>query len=433
MKIVRFLILILSLTSLNLYAQDIESDSTEVKKGAIEELKYIKQPGFANASSKIFSSDRRYSISGFGEINYVNYHGGPKNTSSGELELYYTNLYRFGTYFGYRFTDKFILMSELQMEFMHDGFNKGEFDYGLEFSFDYLFNPYFNVRVGNYPLGLGFVNVNEEPIAFYTVNRPEVERVLIPTQWLELGVNFYGNIIEDLEYHAGVTKGMDAMAFRTGTWVRDGRTNPFHDDIGGWAVNGKLQYGHEDHVLLALAGYYGDASMNNTLSFEGKQGQKLESNLGMFTAVGAYTQGPWSFFGMFMKGWLSGTEDLYKENIQRDGSDINQSSYVLGAETMGYYGEVRYDLFDLFKMNTEKKLPLFVRYEVVNTHQKVDDYFVKNDIDFVGNNLEVISVGLNFRPKKNWTFKADYQFRNNRYESAGETPNQFEMGVGFIY
>jgi hypothetical protein len=82
-----------------------EPDTTVLDKSAIEKLKYKQQPGLALAASKIFFSDRRYSISGFGEFNVVPLQTNV-NRNVGDLELYYSGLYRYATFFGYRITNK---------------------------------------------------------------------------------------------------------------------------------------------------------------------------------------------------------------------------------------------------------------------------------------------------------------------------------------
>ncbi|MCC5945954.1 MAG: hypothetical protein JJT94_13565, partial [Bernardetiaceae bacterium] len=152
----------------------VSSDDTTKNQIGIEKLKYIKQPGLANAASKIYSADRRYSISGFLEFNNVNYMS-EKNIGD-DIELYYTGLYRSGTYLGYKITDRLIFNSELQLEFVHDRAEEWHFEFNLELLLDYLFSKEFNVRIGNFPVPLGYVNVMEEPTAFYSVNRPELER-----------------------------------------------------------------------------------------------------------------------------------------------------------------------------------------------------------------------------------------------------------------
>ncbi|MCL8000766.1 hypothetical protein M8994_21490, partial [Brucella sp. 21LCYQ03] len=73
----------------------------------VDKPRFQQQPGLALAASKIFFSEKRWSIGGFGEFNYVPLQ---QNVSSdlGDLELYYSGLYRYATFFGYRLTDKLI-------------------------------------------------------------------------------------------------------------------------------------------------------------------------------------------------------------------------------------------------------------------------------------------------------------------------------------
>lgn len=428
MKSYYFIILIGIFVPFCLQAQHEEaptsSDTTQAHEegGLIPGLKYIKQPGFANASSKIFSADQRYALSGFGEINYVNYNSSIPHKGSKGIEQYYSNLYRLGTYFGYKITDRIIFMSELQAEYLHDGFREGHFEANFEATVDFLISPYFNIRVGNYPLSLGWVNVNEEPIAFYTVNRPEVERIIIPSQWLEKGFLFYGNLFSELEYHFGVTKGMDAAGFTSGTWIRNGRYHSWTQWPESFAMNAKLQYGHEDNVLFSLAGYHGDASAGNRL----ENGRALSSHLSLLTAVGAYSLGDLSLFGLYSRGWLSGTEQIYQLNNE-----------IVGAETEGYYTEMRYNILPFIKPNSNWKLPVFARYERLNTHKSIQHGLQEElyNPDAIADlkDLEIISVGLNVRPRKSMTFKANYQFRRNKIQEGMPEPNQFELGVGFIF
>ncbi|TVQ88950.1 MAG: hypothetical protein EA397_16075 [Deltaproteobacteria bacterium] len=164
-------------------------DHPKEKEGLIEELTYIQWPGLPPAASKIYFSERRYAISGFGEISY-NHFLGEKNRASGDLEIYNTNLYRFVVYDAYRATPWMVLYAEV----FHDGFNEVDYEFFPEFFVDFVISKPFDVRVGWAQVPIGYVNNDDEPIMFYSVNRPEVERMIIPSPWIELGAQFYGKI-----------------------------------------------------------------------------------------------------------------------------------------------------------------------------------------------------------------------------------------------
>lgn len=186
-----------------------QEDTLQTNEGAVEQLKYKQQPGLALAASKIFFSDKRYSISGFVEFNVVPYQPGV-NRDVGDIELYYSGLYRYATFFGYRFSDKLIWNSELQVELVHDRDQEVHTEIVIEAFFDYRFRNYLNARVGFYPLTIGYVNNNDEPIMFYSVNRSEVERFIVPTTWIEFGTMFYGSITDDLSYAFGFSQGLNS-------------------------------------------------------------------------------------------------------------------------------------------------------------------------------------------------------------------------------
>lgn len=392
----------------------LQVQDTSSSEKLIEDLKYIKQPGLANAASKIYSADRRYSISGFTEINSVTYLG--ERDRSGDIELGYTNLYRFGFYFGYKITDRLIFNSEIQAELLHDGFREAGTELNFEWMFDYLISSYFNVRIGNYPLPLGYTNINEEPIAFYSVNRPEVERIILPTQWLETGVMFYGNFLNNqLEYNLGLTKGLDASSMVEGTWIRRGR---YHNLAWpqDWAGNGKLEFVGRADVKLGIAGYYGNAARGNNTP----AGEPFAPNVSMLSAFAGYNWGAFSVFGLALKGNMSQTDRVFQFDNQ-----------IIGEETFGYYGEFRWDLWTVIASERDWKLPLWIRYERLDTHAAVASTFENHAFD--RQNLKIISLGANLRPKRNIVFKGNYQFRRNLTTSVIPEANRLELGVGFIF
>ena len=118
------LALLAGLAGLALAQEPEEVNSTSPPAGreskVVEELKYKQHPGLAYAASKIYFSDKRYSISGYGEVNAVKA-SEDQSAGGGDLELYYTNLYRFSTFLGYKIKPNLIFNFEFLGEFPHDG------------------------------------------------------------------------------------------------------------------------------------------------------------------------------------------------------------------------------------------------------------------------------------------------------------------------
>lgn len=440
-----FLILIFVRVSIPASAQN-QPDTTKSEKVTVEKLKYKQQPGLALAASKIFFSDKRYSISGFGEASFVEYLG-PKDTDSGDLELYFTNLYRFATFFGYRFSDKFIWNSELQVEYLHDGREEHKTEFLFEAFIDYLWQDYLKFRLGYFPLPIGYVNNNDEPIMFYSVNRSEVERLITPTTWIEFGAMFYGNFTEDLSYALGISQGLNAAEYLSGSWIRQGR-------VITWGLpkalsfTPQLNFSGIDNLNLSISGFFGNSGQEQTIiGNDGPQEVKAPVRIG--TGYAKYEQGNWRFVTVGTYGALQETQEIAALTGMENG--IRQ---IMGNRTMGYLFELGHDLLPYFKKrktasegflyNTgEFKFPVFVRYERLNTHLRFDDRLIPPTcptcfpaaFSLVQNNLRIWTFGLNFNTKENIVLKTNYQFRKNLStgDFAIEEGNRLEFGFGFIF
>ncbi|MBB5287434.1 hypothetical protein HNQ92_005597 [Rhabdobacter roseus] len=436
MKVFFRLIFLLFLLS-TAHAQTPEPADTLTKPSpAVERLKYQQQPGLALAASKIFFSDKRYSISGFGEFNFVNYQG-TKNTNSGDIELYYTNLYRYATFFGYRITDKIIWNSEFQIEYLHDGTREGRHEIVVEAFVDFLVSDYFKARVGFYPLPIGYVNNNDEPVMFYSVNRSEVERLITPTTWIELGAMFYGNITPTFSYALGVSQGLDAAQYVSGTWIRQGRDIRFGVPRSLSLVP-QLNYTGVPGLTVSASGYVGNSGQGARVEDDAGERQ-IKAPIRLGTGYVKYDWMNLRFVSVGTYGTLGDTYPIYQLGLQQAGQ-----GQVLGQETFGYLFELGVDILPYFRKSTpheshqknwlfdrsEMKVPLFVRYERLNTHRKVDERLTT--LPRVQNDLDILTVGANFNTRENIVFKANYQFRTNRNRALRE-PHILEFGMGFIF
>jgi hypothetical protein len=412
------------------------ADTTKSKK-PIEELTYQQQPGLALAASKIFFSEKRYSISGFGEVNYVGYLG-PKDATVGDIELYYTNLYRFATFFGFRFTDKIIWNSEFQIEYLHDGLREGHHEIVFEAFMDFLIHKSFKTRIGFFPLTIGYVNNNDEPVMFYSVNRSEVERLIVPSTWIEFGAMFYGSITKNLSYAVGVSQGLNAANYIGGTWIRQGREIRFNVPKN-LAVNPQINYTGIKNLTLSASGYYGYSGQGQRIDYNGGT-PMVHAPILLGSAYAKYDLKNWRFVSVGTMGNLGETEKIYHLTMNDKGK-----GQVMGNRTYGYLLEAGCDILHYFRKNKdvpdkknwfvhrkEMKLPLFVRYERLNTHMRVHGDLMALQRD--QRDLDILTLGVNFNTRENIVFKANYQFRHNRYKnSLIQESDVVEFGIGFIF
>lgn len=413
------------------------ADSIILGKVAIEKLKYKQQPGLALAASKIFFSDKRYSISGFGEFNFVPLQDNV-NRNVGDLELYYTGLYRYATFFGYRISDKFIWNSEFQVELLHDRDQEMHYEFVIEAFVDYIAADYLKARLGFYPLTIGYVNNNDEPVMFYSVNRAEVERIITPSTWIEFGMMFYGNITQDLSYALGFSQGLNSASYLGPTWIRQGREIRL-DVPKSVSINPQLNYTGIENLTLSASGYYGNSGQGNTVMIDAVQSD-VDATISLGTAYAKYDYKNWRFVTVGVYGTLSDTDKIFELTRQEEGQ-----GQVLGSEVFGYLFELGHDILpylrkgkaaphdeNRFYNRADMKLSLFGRYERLNTHLGMHDALRFEPVAV--SDLDIWTFGVNFNTRENIVLKANYQYRVNRYVNDPRPyKNIIETGIGFIF
>ncbi len=141
--------------------------------------------GLGAAASKVYRSEGGVSIGGYGEMVYENYADRDDGVASGKTDQ--LDFLRAILYAGYKFNDRVVFNSEIEVEHATTGGGVGEVS--LEFGYlDFMLRPSFNVRAGMVLLPIGLLNELHEPTAFLGAKRPDVERTIIPSTWRENGV-----------------------------------------------------------------------------------------------------------------------------------------------------------------------------------------------------------------------------------------------------
>jgi len=98
----------------------------------------------------------------------------------------------------------------------------------------------------------------------------------------------------------------------------------------------------------------------------------------------------------------------------------------VGGEMLGVYGEVAYDLMPLFFPDSEKTLEPFFRFEYYDTQRDMPSGFSKDK----SKEIEIYTLGFSFQPTPNVVIKADYR---NRVAESGAIPDEFNLGMGFVF
>jgi hypothetical protein len=99
---------------------------------------------------------------------------------------------------------------------------------------------------------------------------------------------------------------------------------------------------------------------------------------------------------------------------------------TIGKQNYGWYAEGAYDVMPLLFKDSSHYLAPFFRYEQYDSLAKVATGF-DDDGRY---DRWIYQGGLTYKPIPNIAIKADY--RNIR-SASGDRPDEFNLGVGFIY
>lgn len=394
-------------------------------------------PGLGRAASDIFFADQVFTFSGYAEVAINTGFDQLRDTSSGDLELFYDTLIRAAPFLGFRLMPRWYWISELGLEFFQ-GAGETEVDFFPESYFDILIRPEVAMRLGVQPLFIGYINNNEEPVLYQSVNRPEVERLIIPSEWIEVGATVYGKV-GDFRYALMVTHGPDLAEAQSPTWIRNGAEARFKDY--SIALNAQVAFEGIPFTELVVSGYWSYAGGGERID-RGGESERFWTNMGLVSAHARVDYRGFTFIGLGTVGFIEDTEGLFLLTEEEQGE-----GQVIGRRAYGTYIEFAYDIAHTWAHKLRRvverptspfrigeiAIPIFIRYERLNTHASVAASLA--DQPFLSSDLHVIVVGANFRPNHVVAIKIDGRFRNNLAAPPGQPDWErlLEFGIGLEF
>ena len=186
--------------------------------------------GLAPSAASTYGRGQGLSIAGYGEMLYENFApeneaGVPTGTGT-RLDFLRAILYA-----GYRFNDRFLFNSEIEVEHADE--------ISVEFAYiDYQAHEHFGVRGGMLLIPMGLVNEFHEPTVFLGAERPVTENRIIPSTWRENGGGVYGSI-DRVAFRAYVVNGFDGSSFSS-NGVRGGRQKGGKAKASNMAFTGRV-------------------------------------------------------------------------------------------------------------------------------------------------------------------------------------------------
>ena len=153
-------------------------------------------------SAQMSEQQNKLSLGGYGELHVNSKQDGGDSTF---------DYHRAVMYVGYQFNDWIRLNSEIELE--HAKAGSGGEGYVLleQFSLDLQLTDTLGVRLGRTLAPLGIVGPRHEPPLFYGVERPDMEKYILPSTWSIDGAGIFGDLSENVSYELYAVGGLDSM------------------------------------------------------------------------------------------------------------------------------------------------------------------------------------------------------------------------------
>lgn len=336
---------------------------------------------------------------GYGELHYNNPGGSgvPDNADAAIMDFH-----RMVWGLSYQFNDRISLHTEVDFE-------HAATEIELEFAYlDFLLTPAFNLRAGSMLMPVGPLNEFHEPTLFYSVERPYIQRTIIPTSWQEGGAGIFGSVPAGLKYRLYVVSGLNAEDFTSANGIRNGRGHVAEAPSEDLAVVGRVEYVGIPGLEIGASLYQGGANVTKNPNLE-------EAGVGILEGDIRFRKA-----GVDLRGVVA--------SIQIDGAD--QISVVngqtIGDEILGWYVEGAYDVLRLLARGSNQAVVGFVRYEDFNTQESVPTGFTADS----ANDRQVLTTGLAYYPIPDVAVKADVERWEDGTDASGTRVN---LGVGYQF
>lgn len=342
------------------------------------------------AEASISALENNLSLGGYGEFHL--------NNSNGKNKMDY---HRVVLYAGYQFNDWIRLNSEIELEHSKAGagdeltIDGTEFDaeaagYVLleQFSVDLQVTESTAIRMGRTLAPLGIVGLRHEPPLFFGVERPNVEKYILPSTWSVDGIGLVGDLSENISYEIYAVAGLDGSKFSTSSGIRSGRIADY-PSFESPSYTGRLDYHGVGGLRVGAAFYQGGADDKS-----GGTGNGLSDSEVSITSFDAeYSVGALSLNTLIANG--------SHENTAVADSDFSGSYYTAGYEIW---------------RSGEKAIIPFVRLSEYQTHDSVDT-------------IEGTKIGANIYLSNQFVLKADLLTE----EEGGTETDTFSVGFGMMF
>ncbi len=361
--------------------------------------------GLAPSAAATYAIDRGVSIAGYGEMLLENYadtnQGGSPTGKTTQFDYLRAILYA-----GYRFSDKFLFNSEIEVEHAKEIF--------VEFAYvDYQATENFGLRGGMLLVPMGLVNEFHEPTVFMGAERPVTENKIIPSTWRENGGGFYG-AFGQVSFRAYVLNGFNGSSFSSGG-LRGGRQKGGKAKSTSLAFTGRLDITPTPGVFFGASFYTGDSGQGEIVV----DGTEYGIGTAVFDLHGQAQVRGLDLRALFARAGLSDADRL-NQALGKTGTS------GVGEGLQGAYIQLGYDLLSQVAGAGGVGLTPYVRYEQVDTQARMPAGFERS----LSTDNTYFTFGIELKPDPGVVLKVDHAWVSNDADSG---INQFNINLGYAF
>lgn len=352
------------------------------------------------SQADLLEMSSRLSIGGYGEMHVRSEQDGGDD---------YMDIHRAVVYLGYQFNDWIRLTTETELEHAQAGGSSAGYLLLEQFSVDLQLTDTFGVRLGRTLAPLGIVGLRHEPPLFFGVERPDLEKYILPSTWSIDGVGIFGDLTDNISYELYAVGGLDASDFTDSTGIRGGRESSY---AGAESLSyaGRLDYFGVEGLRAGAGFYQGPTDHGSKGMDHANQGNEVS----IFSADFEYEVGELTLNGV----WASGAQ-----------SDVDVLPSGVGDAFGGYYLTAGYQVWSGAADTkwSEAALIPFVRFSTFDTQE---GEISGGAADTDAHEREQLTLGLHMLLTEQVVLKLDYM--SEERGDGTEKNDVVNLGFGFI-
>lgn len=277
-------------------------------------------------------------------------------------------------------------------------------------------------RGGLLILPISHMNLYHEPVYFHSVERPDVDRYLVPSTWRELGASVSGQLTDWLSYELqlnnslsltdsdGELKLADVETEGIREFRQEGRQALFND-LG---LAGRLTVKPTLGLDVSASFFTGEADQSQSVEIDDAEVRLPDARITVLETDARFQRGGLDLRGEYAMVFVNQADEL-----------STVAGETVGERQQGFYLEAAYDVLRLIT-DTEQRLNLFYRYSWIDLASDVPAGFAANP----ESEWTIHSVGLAWLPIPQVVAKLDYEARD---DDADSRPDRLNVGLGYAF